>query len=446
MPHTIKDRGYHQAAHYQALRRNVRDGAWFACVSEATRRDLCRSCRGWRDARGHDPEHGVAPLLPRDVAGRARSPRGRSGARKESDSAPHGGGAADRRGRAPPRTAHLPYLLMVSTIEPRKNHLSLLTAWEQLRPRSIRTCSWSSWARSAGTTSRSCAGSALAAARRAAPARGRAGAATCACSIAMRAATSARASAKASTSPASRRCAAAASSPRPTFRCTGMCSARPASTSTPYSVGRPGARALARLLGPDASPTRGLLIEEGARCRSSTCPSASCRSGDEFLRQRVGQRHECCARGRCERRRDRRRACEARATGKLDRAGRAEPALPSSPRDRRICEIYFDDGKRRPAASGMPLRDAHLRLPDWFRPRSRSVRRRLRSRSSNGSGSSSPASIATYDAGAATRRSTPGAISIRCGRPASIVRRDPAAIASASDHVIATGMMLNIAV
>jgi len=40
MPHTIADREYHRASHYQALDRNVRDGAWFACVSEATRRDL----------------------------------------------------------------------------------------------------------------------------------------------------------------------------------------------------------------------------------------------------------------------------------------------------------------------------------------------------------------------------------------------------------------------
>ncbi len=40
MPHTVKDRGYHRAMHFHALRRNARDGAWFACVSEATRRDL----------------------------------------------------------------------------------------------------------------------------------------------------------------------------------------------------------------------------------------------------------------------------------------------------------------------------------------------------------------------------------------------------------------------
>jgi hypothetical protein len=40
MPHTIKDRGHHRAMHYRALKRNADDGAWFACVSEATRRDL----------------------------------------------------------------------------------------------------------------------------------------------------------------------------------------------------------------------------------------------------------------------------------------------------------------------------------------------------------------------------------------------------------------------
>jgi len=40
LPHTIADRSYHQSSHYQALDRNVRDGAWFACVSDSTRRDL----------------------------------------------------------------------------------------------------------------------------------------------------------------------------------------------------------------------------------------------------------------------------------------------------------------------------------------------------------------------------------------------------------------------
>ena len=42
MPHTISDRRFHQAFHYRALRKNVESGAWFVCVSDATRKDLCR--------------------------------------------------------------------------------------------------------------------------------------------------------------------------------------------------------------------------------------------------------------------------------------------------------------------------------------------------------------------------------------------------------------------
>src|SRR5215469_15302433 len=40
LPHTISNRSYLQSFHYQALRRNVDSGAWFVCLSEATRRDL----------------------------------------------------------------------------------------------------------------------------------------------------------------------------------------------------------------------------------------------------------------------------------------------------------------------------------------------------------------------------------------------------------------------
>jgi hypothetical protein len=40
MPHTIKHRGLHRAMHFQALKRNAADGAWFACVSETTQQDL----------------------------------------------------------------------------------------------------------------------------------------------------------------------------------------------------------------------------------------------------------------------------------------------------------------------------------------------------------------------------------------------------------------------
>jgi len=41
-PHTINDVSEHQATHQYALEGNVKSGAWFACVSEATRQDLLK--------------------------------------------------------------------------------------------------------------------------------------------------------------------------------------------------------------------------------------------------------------------------------------------------------------------------------------------------------------------------------------------------------------------
>jgi len=129
MPHTIKDRGYHRAAHYQALRRNARDGAWFACVSEATRRDLISVMPELASrtvtipnmiSHHFFPEATPATRVPEVIWSR------------KSRWAPNEGGAAI----APSELAaggSLPYLLIVCTVEPRKNHLALLDAWELLR-------------------------------------------------------------------------------------------------------------------------------------------------------------------------------------------------------------------------------------------------------------------------------------------------------------------------
>lgn len=124
MPHTISDKSYHQASHYHALRRNVKDGAWFACVSEATRQDLVaifpeaapRAVTIPNMVSRHYFSESTGPQRIPEIL-RVRRHAGAEGA-----------GAVVQRGAEP-----IPYLLMVSTIEPRKNHLTLLAAWEQLR-------------------------------------------------------------------------------------------------------------------------------------------------------------------------------------------------------------------------------------------------------------------------------------------------------------------------
>jgi len=154
MPHTISDRSYHQASHYHALRRNVRDGAWFACVSEASRQDLLRvfpeaepravtipnmvSPRYFFevDSRPTRIDEILRTRANRQVEAKAADQgtrsdetlRTRANHLVEAKAAAHGA-----RYRAVQLASGPTYLLMVSTLEPRKNHLGLLAAWEQLR-------------------------------------------------------------------------------------------------------------------------------------------------------------------------------------------------------------------------------------------------------------------------------------------------------------------------
>jgi glycosyltransferase involved in cell wall biosynthesis len=132
MPHTISDRRLHQAFHYRALRNNVASGAWFACVSDTTRKDLL-SIFPQADTRAvtihnvvshhYFAEQSSADRIPEIIKTRLniriKPPLDPSVTRRLLDSALQGGS--------------LEYLLIVSTIEPRKNHLALLSAWERLR-------------------------------------------------------------------------------------------------------------------------------------------------------------------------------------------------------------------------------------------------------------------------------------------------------------------------
>jgi glycosyltransferase involved in cell wall biosynthesis len=132
MPHTISDRRFHQAFHYSALRKNVESGAWFVCVSDATRKDLL-SIFPQVEARSvtihnivsHDyfTESSQPDRIPEIVK-----------TRLNSHIKPPLDPALKRHlfENAPPNEP-LEYLLVVATIEPRKNHLNLLTAWERLR-------------------------------------------------------------------------------------------------------------------------------------------------------------------------------------------------------------------------------------------------------------------------------------------------------------------------
>lgn len=125
MPHTITDKSFHQASHYHALARNVKDGAWFACVSEATRRDLLsifpeveprtRTIHNMVSHHYHEESTSAGRLF--EIVRTRRNEKVKG---SEPDA---------MRWIGPGHQ----FLLMVSTLEPRKNHVTLLAAWEMLR-------------------------------------------------------------------------------------------------------------------------------------------------------------------------------------------------------------------------------------------------------------------------------------------------------------------------
>lgn len=131
MPHTINDKAFHQATHFYALQENVRAGAWFSCVSEATRNDLLKIF----------PEAETRSSVIHNIVSEEYyeddSPKGmvfqiirnRLAAVNEYTTNMHGLRFDDKKDAS----SDFNYLLMVSTLEPRKNHLLLMGAWERLK-------------------------------------------------------------------------------------------------------------------------------------------------------------------------------------------------------------------------------------------------------------------------------------------------------------------------
>lgn len=131
MPHTIKDKAFHQASHFQALQNNVRSGAWFVCVSDATRKDLLKI---FPEAESHSAvihnivstdyfnEESPEALVHQIIRNRLSASDAFASSTKKIKT------ELDIQAKN-----DFNYLLMVSTLEPRKNHLLLLNAWERLK-------------------------------------------------------------------------------------------------------------------------------------------------------------------------------------------------------------------------------------------------------------------------------------------------------------------------
>lgn len=135
MPHTINEKAKHHATHFYALKSNLESGAWFACVSESTRRDLIKIFPEAQD-RSVTIYNMISPhYFLEDSDRRFVNQIIRSRLYEESGFLPKFFTLKEKENFYN-KALSLDkdnYLLIVSTIEPRKNHLRLLAAWEVIK-------------------------------------------------------------------------------------------------------------------------------------------------------------------------------------------------------------------------------------------------------------------------------------------------------------------------
>jgi glycosyltransferase involved in cell wall biosynthesis len=136
MPHTIGDKSLHQATHFYALMSNVKHGAYFACVSDATRTALLnlfpdaeqRAVTIHNMASHHYyPEDSSPKLVPSIIRSRLNQ--------QAAEAIPKFLTLREQEHfyRRYLWQESLNYLVVVSTVEPRKNHARVLAAWERIK-------------------------------------------------------------------------------------------------------------------------------------------------------------------------------------------------------------------------------------------------------------------------------------------------------------------------
>lgn len=145
LPHTIPGKSKHEAIHFHALMSNVKEGAWFSCVSDTSRRDLLRlfpeaAARAVTIYNMVSPQYFLENSSFEEV--RKIIPLRRSLAASSDEDQSNDYMSVSPKFKSSTEEASFfsaalqgdfRYLLVVSTIDPRKNHATCIAAWQTIK-------------------------------------------------------------------------------------------------------------------------------------------------------------------------------------------------------------------------------------------------------------------------------------------------------------------------